>query len=449
MLGFLKASLYSVLFGVILLAGLASAPKPASAACVCVGAVTQLIGPTPKYGPSVCDCLANTIFGKTSTFPRKFEEGNLQFSGQLKSLVDYFENVFWPRWIGMEQKIMQGTLQTNAANTHTDIQLLDVQAQHAFMMKRDEKKADHVVQTMGRTDVACPEATLSSPLSGARIISDLDAYRITSEFTERQDSSSKFPDLANGIVNFYNKMIDERNRLGLCNPEGNNGMDAEWCTSSKPKIRNADVNPALARLTRTYGSNQEEPTYIEYAKRMRNNLFDFIFTPLRKEQLTGGKANQINEVLFDRIKFTAQLANLQLPFAEDVANRTPVPGIDDAIKKAYAESLKLMGAEPNGDVAKLYQDQNGQMSLMAMEEIYFRNRNLDPSEITRVTGNSALNLENIELYTAFKVMNSLVLLYDIRQELRQSNKLLGTIGSLLAADRHQSIEAKIQSVSSN
>ncbi|NBX66750.1 MAG: hypothetical protein EBQ96_07130 [Proteobacteria bacterium] len=454
MVGLFRHSLRSILFGVILLAGLGLASLPASAACVCVGAVTQLIG-SGQNGSSVCDCVANKIVGKTTTFPWKLPgiTGTIPGASQLTSLVDYFENVFWPRWIAMEQKMKQGEAQNLAATTHTDIQLLDAQQFGNFTRERDKATAEVVVGNLGRTDVACPEATMLSPLSGARVVARIEAHNLLNTAIETRDGSSKNPDAANGLVNFYNKMIDKRNELELCNPEGNNGMDAEWCKNSKPAIRNADVNPSVIEASAMLGNNKEEKNFHEYAVRLKDNLFAFIFTPLRKDQVSGTVSNQVKEVLFDRLKFNTQVSNLELPFALDITDRRPLPGVDAAIKKAYEEQLKLVGIDPanaQSAAAPLYMDmQSKDLSKLSMEEIYFRQKNLDPSEIGRVAGASALNLQNIATYQTFKIMNSLVLLFDIRQELRMTNKLLGTIGSLLAADRHQAIEAKIQSVSTN
>lgn len=450
----LKQSLtfFVLFFGI--LAAVSLAPAKSHAACHCIGSpssVEAIKDNTSKNG-AVCTCLKDNLIGSISSFPWKLPglTGTIPGASQPKSLVDYFENVYWPRMVAMQQKLGQEQAQTNAANTHTSVQSIDGNNFVNYSQDLSRNRAEVAVNTAGLTDVVCPVATMAGALNALDPIVNLRTYMAIKEATEEMDGSARFPMSANGLVNFYNKMIEQRNSLGLCNPEGNNNVDSQWCTSGKPNIRNADINAMSTDVALSSNeTDTENPNSRKFANLYLSNLFGFAFTPLRMDQVQGGKANAVDEILYDRVRFASQVMTFRKPFQKNIESRQAVQGLDANIQKAYEENLKMIGVTPGAEVEKLFKTPDGGWSKLAMEKLFFRDGNVDPSEFSRLASQAALNQTNIMTYQTIKVMHTVAMLYDIREELKETNRLLGALGSMMAVDRHRAIEAKIQGVTAN
>jgi len=59
-----------------------------------------------------------------------------------------------------------------------------------------------------------------------------------------------------------------------------------------------------------------------------------------------------------------------------------------------------------------------------------------------------MSLENLMSVGIQKEMKQIVLMYDIREQIRQTNLLLGTIGGILLEPKYEKIRANLQAVQS-
>jgi hypothetical protein len=304
----------------------------------------------------------------------------------------------------------------------------------------------------GVVDVLCGGASKASSLPAARIIDETETqYEIQVQLT-KMGGSFNFPETANGPVTYYRERVKSRQAAGYGDPTENNGASADlYDNGVGPALVNADMNPQSLLQTPLLIDDQTVPNNPTAAQAFINNVFSSstIFTPLRKEQLKEPLDNAVSEVLSDRYTLGSQIGMFLRPFQMAKASRTPIKGTNAEVVKVYRELLREVGisSDDNSALAKLFIDK-GELSKESMEELYFRTANLNPKAISRLGGWTVLGTNKTLAFSALKQQDMVVMLYDIREEQRETNRLLAAIGGLLASDRNDNIEAKTRAIAS-
>jgi hypothetical protein len=399
------------------------------------------------------------LIGNPGAMTKGFDD-NVQLTTQAPtSIVDYFERVYWPRLIALMQKQKAQDAEVAALQMSANTSLADAKNASDQAQAYRYQSADTAIKTAKRVDVACEQASRDSSAAANEIIVAEQMRRTTQKNIAKMNGSSDFPETANGVVHYYRESIEARQAAGYGNPKENNGAAAVlYDNFVGPALIDADMNPEsllqskiLLNARKEDGTSLLSPSNILAAEAFIDNLFkaSIIFTPLRKEQLKKPLSNQVSEVLSDRVNLTTQIQMLRRPFQMAYAKRQAIVGTDPKIIDTFKAVLKGMGVtEQNApDIASLFFVE-GQMSQDSMDEIRYKTRNLDPKLTSELAEFSAMNDGNTLFFIAQKQMHNIALLYDIREEQRETNRLLGAIGGLLASDRNDSIEAKTRAIAS-
>jgi hypothetical protein len=264
---------------------------------------------------------------------------------------------------------------------------------------------------------------------------------------DEMSGSSDLPAYANGRIPYATSRIQDRNALGTCLAKGNNGASSGFCKASRDDIRNADTQ--LSTLTTSWlldTSDDAKPFSAGLVKRFLDNLFaDKVFEPL-PARLTAlsPMPNEVQEIEADKLSYIAALTTFQRPFFSEQADRLPLKSAPKSLE-FLQKTIERAGYD--GDVKKQLID-GQKISKAAEEYIRFRVAELDPAgdiDLAKEVGGS--KTDSLLTYVILKLKGSIALQYDIREQLKQTNMLLGAIGNILAAPEYQDIRGRIQAVS--
>jgi hypothetical protein len=341
---------------------------------------------------------------------------------------------------GIQAKL---TLEQKAADITRENEIAEAQASINHWRDIRKNNAETAQDAFGRVDVVCEHATQWGPLIAGDIVTRINTGAALQEALKKMGGSSEFPQYANGLVHYYKEVMTERNNAGLCDPTDDNGAMAALCTNANPKITNADLNPET--ISDVISSDKNNPNFVEYKTMRIDNLFPIVFTPLSKTQLTEPVANQIYEVKANQQSYKAQVSVFRRSAESDKQTTMPISGIDEATINAYKALFKELGLD--GEIEKLLLSE-GKLSKASMERVVYKYANISPKALSRLAGQS-LSLGNLLSFSAIKQMESVAMLYDLREEQRETNRLLGAIGSIMLSNRHEEIEGKIRAAVSS
>jgi len=463
----IKHSLKFSFFAIILAFGLLQRPTPAAAVCdgCVVGAVTATgaanvaaiaaqtvdlnvwlekvimgshsINPIYPVMMASPDPVTGTMIPGTDSMP-------IVPKGPVLGLVDYFEQIFWPRMLTMEQKKSQTTVQSDAANSTLAQRTLEADQSNRFQQRTDNYRVEAAATGLGVEDSLCPHPS--------RIQSFL-ALRAMAQISEVTDTIAFGDELSGSVARFNEgpirrnlEVMAERNSTGVCDPLGNNKADEAWCTSGNTNRKNNDWLPQpLIQPMALVEDNLDAKNNVQYAKMYIENLFpDKAFDPIRKD-LLATKSPEALEVMSNRSSYSAQVQTFQQPFLEAKSQRKLVDSVSSV---ASLQAVLTRVGYP--DQLKEQLMPGGKVAIATAEEIHYKIANLDPQLfVTDYAKAAALSQSNRDSFSFSKLLDAVVLLYDIREQLKTANKMLGTIGSVLTAERFEKIQAKSQGLTSS
>ncbi|MBU6235115.1 MAG: hypothetical protein KGQ41_04665, partial [Alphaproteobacteria bacterium] len=235
---------------------------------------------------------------------------------------------------------------------------------------------------------------------------------------------------------------------------GNDGNDEVWCPNTDRTLADIDEMPEVLFNNQIFTVNKPtDPQDITHSDAYMDNVFPTVVSKLSKDQLAGLPEgnNAAAEIMALKASFNARLATFQMPFSRAIGQRLPAfsssGGAVEEAMKSFRASLQYLSDDKFSALLKDYMADGNQLSEQSMDEIHYWITNIDPSTIINASGQSTLNNGNTQLFQALKMMDMTALLYDIRQTLRETNVLLGTMGAVMIEPRRDEIEQKIQSVS--
>ena len=368
-----------------------------------------------------------------------------------QSLVEYYERVFWPRWITLEQRKWQQMSQQEAALASQRLITADAQNQATFENRINDRVVDSNVQSLGVDEALCrfPSMRQSALAHGvmASVQENLEAT-ISSRWIMGAAEDAAF-----GPMNENKLRLKARKEAGLCSKEGNAGADKVWCDQPKENRENEDMKPQrLIWPTSLFDkdSDLDNKLHGKYAQMFLGNLFpNRAFDPIREDLLNTLNEEEpdpaVVEAMADRGSYASQIMMFKQPFDRALGERQAVPNVAafEALKKSltragYSDDLikQIFGKVDASDKS---------ISKAVSEEIFYKISNLDPqlfvSDYAKAAG---LNQASRDAYHFSKFVDMVVLLYDIREEIKTTNKLLGTLGSVMTAQRFDEIQNKTQ-----
>jgi len=212
---------------------------------------------------------------------------------------------------------------------------------------------------------------------------------------------------------------------------------------------NADQR--ISTLTVSYvlddAQNSESLGTVNRAQRFVENVFNSrAFEPI-PVSLTGQSTLSPNVVqaMAEQSAYSAKLNVLQRPFIEEQANRAPLSGNVEAL----GELRGVLDRAGYAGEAKEAYIKNDKISRAAEDYIRYVVYDSDPkTSSVDLAGAASMSLENLMSVGIQKEMKQIVLMYDIREQIRQTNLLLGTIGGILLEPKYEKIRANLQAVQS-
>ncbi len=466
MRGSRKLSLLFIFFTIISI----SYPRPAAAVCdgCVVAAVTkahlaEMVAMAAQSTAEIAAMYASTnmaIMGTpTGTLPGPFLRmvpsetpgGDLlPIPGIVPpwSLVTYYENVWWPRMIELT-KAQQGA-QDKVSTLQQ--QMSDRTAQAAeysrYMQETRRMAVEHQARNLGRAEVLCPEPSMGRSALANREKVRYGARQLELRATREAGGDKDMP-TAMGGIEYQKAMIQARINEGMCNPNDSNGAAAKYCKNPKPAIMNADQR--VSTLMGTYllddAQNSESLGTVNRAQRFVENVFNSrAFEPI-PVSLTGQSTLSPNVVqaMAEQSAYSAKLNVLQRPFIEEQANRAPLSGNVEAL----GELRGVLDRAGYAGEAKEAYIKNDKISRAAEDYIRYVVYDSDPkTSSVDLAGAASMSLENLMSVGIQKEMKQIVLMYDIREQIRQTNLLLGTIGGILLEPKYEKIRANLQAVQS-
>lgn len=417
--------------------------RPASAIYTCDQCVVSaIVGPGGVYtGP-----FKSMIPGETEGA----DEEPMAVSPPT-SLVDYFEKVWWPRMVELT-KAQQGA----ADKTSTLLSSMGArtaEAQQIAQYQQDTKRMNLETQmnAVGRTETLCPEPSMGQSSLALQFMA-IQALNNLERLSAREMAGDKsLPAYARGKLENDKARVKERIDMQLCTKDGADGAASEYCTATKPELENADQLASSALGSYVYDDSEqpESPHNVNLVKRYVDNVFSSrIFEPLpvsitKQESLPPDAV----QVIADQNTLAARTTMFQHPFMEQQADRSPVNG---EVKALDSLEAAINRAGYDGPAKQMILNSKGKVSRASEEYIRFKIYESDPKSMSvDLADVGKFSVSNLMVVSIQKQMKEMTLLYDIREQIKQTNLLLGALGAVLIEPQYQDLRERIQTLQSD
>lgn len=361
----------------------------------------------------------------------------------VMGLVDYFEDVFGPRMINLTQKFAQSQQMQSAAASQIMPRVIDAQSQVQHTQDTRRETVATAANALGREDVLCPAASRKQSMIAASIITEERTRLAQIESAKSVAGSLTVPALypgmyATGPVDEAKKRLEKKVQLQACHQDGGAGVDGKWCPSGARAGWDTSLKTITGKYVLTPGSSIQNS--IDFAKLFVANLFGPIMaiSPLRADKVPSQLIGAVAEFQALRASHEAMVNTFIEPFESAIDERTENPG---AASLAALDAV-LTRAGFDATTKATYLASAG-VSKAAMEEIHYRVANQDPKKLTDDAAKfSALNFANTLVMSLEQQIDSTVLLYEIREQIKTTNRLLGAIGNVLLDTRHDELQSR-------
>jgi hypothetical protein len=393
------------------------------------------------------DGTANGPFYRLVPGENASDASSVLTSTQPKSLVEYYEKVWWPRMV----EVVKGESGANA-KVATLLQSLNSNLKEAEQFSNyTQQVRNQTVQTamkaIGRTETLCPEASLAQSALPLDFIARGISRQLQDRSLAQMSGSAQFPTTARGKVEYDRARVMDRASLGTCLNDGNDGTNADYCKNAKKEIANADVNAYTLLQAWAFQDDQGNVTMNPYnsslAQRYINNLFGHsVFEPLPAALMSKNPPNNnVTQILGDQMTYMATLGTFMTPYNDEMGARMAVPNMKALPSLSAAlDAAGYTGADKERLIAQ------AKVSRMASDYIRFKIYQTDPGTIVKQLPQGSASVENLVSLSIVKQMMQLELMYDMREEIKKTNLLLGAIGAVLSEPQYQDIRNRIQAV---
>lgn len=356
------------------------------------------------------------------------------------SLTEYFENVWWPRMIVLEKLKAQEGVETNAVNQANTIRTQEGAGVNNW--GQDIKRFDVRSQQeySGADDVLCAPVSIRQSALAAEAISryyaDLDAKAFISEGNGSTDAK----DAAKGPVQKALAAVKARNELGTCDPKGNDNGNAAACTNPKQALLNADQSPQT--IFGTWLLQASDSSAANFDK-VANNFKKIVFARNAISPVSGdaSKDPRLAQLQADRDSYVANYTLFSDPLTQAIAERKEIE------QMASAKSMLALLQRAGIDGSEMAKIANGdKISKASLDYARYKVMALDPqTSIQNLTQNGV----NISRFMGETTLGQQALLYDIREELKKTNIILGAIGGVLMKNEYNDIQGMATATTSS
>lgn len=435
----------------------------------------KLIG-TSTSGSSVCECLDNNlkkytvgdgpqeslsevIIGKNIEAQPMIsaERGQVteRFANpRFNSLVEYYENVWWPRFLAANQVMARETANRSAMDTVISGRIQGAADNNAWTGRVQQQ--DTIVR-QNFTDVEsvlCPALSVMQSSLAASAMTNQTTGSLMDRFVrEGQGLAEPYN---RGYVNFTVEQTRQAVQQGLISPEGNNGANRVLVTggASNPALWGAQTNANNFNANLTLdGPDAGQPassrtitvpTDTEIARMYVERLFpNRVWQPLREDQLRPGENGELSrpvaEIINSRDQLLAAQSMFSRPILKTISERS---GREGFAAQASAEGI-LTRAGITGDARRRYINTEGKISEAALDEIRYKVYWQDPqTAITIQSWDMPNNIRGLGVAAGQQI----TLLYDIRELMKENNQLLSAMGSLMTKQHYEQTEAQAASL---
>ncbi|HEY8964691.1 MAG TPA: hypothetical protein VIN59_09545 [Alphaproteobacteria bacterium] len=256
------------------------------------------------------------------------------------------------------------------------------------------------------------------------------------------DPAAAGPIGSKGPSFFSLQAVQETNTNGTCNPEGNDKGNQKWCTSAKAAVKGAHAMSTGLMGQTALAQDQNSPTNIKYVAMFLERLFPNYFSPVRPD-LLDPLSTQASEVLAQQDAYNAGLSVFQYPFNSMISENTSRSGIES--QKYLAAALQRIGVPAEGMDQILGAAGGSGLTKAGAERVIYQAYYSDPKTYTELgTWNPANLLRTIQVTN----MQQVTLMYEVREQLKITNAILGALGSMLTRDMYDDIQSKTAAISS-
>lgn len=362
------------------------------------------------------------------------------------SLAGFFDTQYMNKNVGLNQ--VQTANNQQFAMMLGQNQTRNMDATNNIGWNQDVKKTTlgNSMDVLERGTVACPRPSMGQSVLGFEEIVQQERERVNDEYNDETSGTSAKPEYAKGPLEYAKKFVATRNEKGFCTKEGGDGTDAEWCDKANDKRKNWDFSPETLlgkKLLQT--TNPDERNYLEYAAMYIKNMFpNRSFSPIRASLLKP-MSPEAAEILTERAAYSSLIGTFMKPYSDAQTERTGIP--DAKALTSLDAALTRAGYQGAAKDSKLAE---GKTSLAAMDYIRYKVYYHDPqTSISELNGPASMNIGNTLVIMANTAFDQTTLLYDIREEIKKTNILLGAMGSVLSRSVYEDVQAQAQGVTAS
>jgi hypothetical protein len=352
---------------------------------------------------------------------------NFRNGGQYKSLTEYYENVWWPRFLAANQIQSNQEAQTTAVTESAENRRVDAKSLQDWDLKVKELNAKYQDEALLVEEVVCGPASVIQSIAAAEAIAN-DNWAMMDQMAAIKRSGDPSGGANKGPVETAYQSVLETNTEGTCNPTGNDGANTSWCRNSSPEWVMGHVAASYA-LVDTAWEEKRRVVVRMLISRMFPNQFSSIradlLNPLTKEAAT---------VLNEQDSYNTRIGLFSTPMMRMIEDRTPQPGM--AAVPYLNAALESAGYD--AELREKILGPSGTMSLAGAERTVYQEFMRDPANLIKAAGDKP---DNALRATLFPAMQQVTLLYQIREQQKMTNILLGAIGSVLIKDQYNTLQA--------
>ncbi|MCB1538702.1 MAG: hypothetical protein H6865_03025 [Rhodospirillales bacterium] len=370
------------------------------------------------------------------------------------SLVGYFEQVFFPRLIELSKMQTGNQQKFTAVQGQQNVRTADATAQVNYKQDVSKMQVKNAAEAVGLPDTMCIQPSMGQSNLAAEIMAIQGRDSLEKQAALETAGSTQTPNYSRGPAYLALKQIDQR-KSQTCVKTGDAGASQAVCTGGNSDLENADVVTASLLSNWTLSLDASKLQSLTFAKQYIANLFpDRAFDPIptdaqNKNPLPAAVARAMN----DKVAYNATMNTLMQPFQDEVSDRTPLsvnPSTGASTGGVIAAKNSLLGAVNRagyeGAAKEKLLSLGDNMSRAALEYIQYKVYENDPQTIISDVGSGSVNILRTTAFLVGQAMKQVSLLYDIREQIKTSNRLLGVIGSLLARNEFDAIQDNIHAI---
>jgi|GEM_PF-3712780 len=387
-----------------------------------VGTVGTAVDLGTVDGQKIQDPCANKVFKSVI----EQAECNRKFNAILAARMQMSSQQFQAQLAALAQKTAEGQGIQNYTQTVKD------------------RTVSHAANQLGRERGACEELSVIRSRSVMAAIADKQTEASMAAIAEQNSGSSDMPAFARGPGEYWSAALNLKIQEGAVFCKGQDGNSIKLCGGEAGAAGVADGDERADTLlnTPTLNDQPKTPKSVKLAEMWKNNIFDRRSVSAVRSDKLEQRDNAAVEAFMKRVGYNSRTSLFMYPFAQEISNRSPIEGMDAA--KALEGVLDQL-AFPT-DLKEKYVKQK-KISREAADMVRYVEWMNDPKLRGQLNQDSALNMGNTMMTILHRSMDTVTLLFEIRQTLKVTNLLLGNIGSVLLRDQQEEIEGQVQSIS--